>query len=187
VIDDFEDFSPKDSFGFTSFTRAGLTYESVSCAGTEFGQAICPNNIGVTSPGYINFGIAGATTSSILAANGNEVFTITPSGSLRSLGFDVYTINDPGSANSFPGAENVLVSVLTTSGLTTHSLIPPAGNFGFLGILSDEDILEVTWRASAGGHKNTGIDDIRVSTAVPEPGVLALLGLGLAALASRKR
>jgi hypothetical protein len=187
VIDDFEDFSPKDSFIPGAFTRANLTYEAVSCSGTEFGQAICPGNLGVSSPGYINYGIAGATTSSILTANGNEVFTITPGVALRNLGFDVYTIDDPGFPTSVVGAENVLVSVLTASGTTLHSLTPPAGNFGFLGILSDEDILEVTWRASAGGIRNTGIDNIRVSASVPEPGALFALGLGLVALAARKR
>jgi PEP-CTERM motif len=184
VIDDFEDFSPKDSFSFGSFTRGDLTYTAGSCAGTEFGQPICPGNIGVSSPGYNNYGIAGLTTSSILTATGNEVFTITPGVALRNLGFDIYTINDPGFPTSVPGAENVIVSVLTASGTTTLSLTPPAGNFGFLGILSDEDILEVSWRASAGGIRNTGIDNIR--TSVPEPGALFALGLGLVALAARK-
>jgi hypothetical protein len=175
IYETFEGITPKDA-ELASITSAGITYT--------------PNagNVWVSSPGYPNYGIPGLTTTSILTANGNEYFTITPSFTVRSLGFDIYTINEPGNPNSVFGASNVLVTVTDSGGPTLLSLPPPIGNFGFLGIVSDDPILSVTWQADLGGVRNTGIDNIRVSeAAVPEPATLLLLGSGLTGLALRRR
>jgi hypothetical protein len=185
VLDDFEVFAPKDTSIFVPVSRFGLTYAPVTVCSTD-----CPGNIFVSSPGYANYGTP-PTTSSILTANGNEFFTITPDSDLRRIGFDVYTINDPGNIFSVPGAVNVQVSVLTIAGTTSLSLAPPAGNFGFLGIVSDDPILQITWEANLGGVHNTGIDNVRVSdtvgSTVPEPATGLLALLGLAALAAQRR
>jgi hypothetical protein len=185
VLDDFEGFAPKDVAIFAPISEFGLTYAPVTVCSTD-----CPGNIFVSSPGYNNYGLP-TTTSSIFTASGNEFFTITPGSDLRRIGFDIYTINDPGNIYSVAGAVNVQVSVLTIAGTTTLSLTPPLGNFGFLGVVSDDPILQITWEADKGGIRNTGIDNIRVSDTVgapvPEPSTGLVILVGLAALASRRR
>jgi hypothetical protein len=177
VYEDFEGITPKDT-ALSLITNAGISYA----------PALISGNVWVSSPGYNNYGIPGVTTTSILTATGNEYFTIAPSFPVRSMGFDIYTINEDGNPNSVLGALPVIVTV-DTGGLPTLLNLPaPIGNFGFLGILSDDPILSVTWQADQGGVRNTGIDNIRVSeSVVPEPGTLLLIGSGLTALALRRR
>ena len=175
VYEDFEGIAPKDT-SLASITSAGITYAPVV------------GNVFVSSPGYVNYGIPGATTSSILTANGNEHFTISPSFTVRSIGFDIYTINEAGNPNSVPGANPVIVSVTTVGPPVILILPAPVGNFGFLGIVSDDPISSVTWEADLGGVRNTGIDNVRLAEyAVPEPGTLLLIGSGLTGLALRRR
>jgi hypothetical protein len=175
IHETFEAISPKDT-SLASFASAGITYAPVT------------GNVFVSSPGYANYGIPGATTSSILTSNGNEYFTVTPGFTVRSLGFDIYTISEPGNPNSVAGADDVVVSVLTAGGTTVLNLPAPMGNFGFLGVISDDPILSLTWQADLGGVRNTGIDNLRVAEApIPEPGTLLLIGSGLVGLAARRR
>lgn len=174
ILETWEVFAPKDT-PFTTTTRSGVTYTSI----------FPPDNIWVSSPGYTNYGIP-ITTTSILTTSGNENFEFSPSFTARRIGFDVYTINDPGNPFSVPGAANVQVTVTTTTGIHGLSLAPPAGNFGFLGIVSDDPILKVRWLADQGGVRNTGIDNLRFASTVPEPLSITLLCVGLAATASRR-
>lgn len=61
--------------------------------------------------------------------------------------------------------------------MTPFNLPPPLGNFGFLGIVSDDPILDIEWFGNLGGIRNTGIDNLRFSESVgvvPEPALLAL-------------
>jgi hypothetical protein len=184
IHETFEAISPKDT-SLASFASAGITYAPVTGCGDG---TVCPGNVFVSSPGYANYGIPGATTSSILTSNGNEYFTVTPGFTVRSLGFDIYTISEPGNPNSVAGADDVVVSVLTAGGTTVLNLPAPMGNFGFLGVISDDPILSLTWQADLGGVRNTGIDNLRVAEApIPEPGTLLLIGSGLVGLAARRR
>lgn len=171
VLEDWESFAPKD-VGFPGFSSNGINYVAVAP----------PGNILITSPGYNNFGILGVTTTSILATNGNENFELFPTFTARRIGFDIYTINNPGAQNSVPGAQNVQVTVASSSESAFLSLASPPGNFGFLGVVSTDPIVSVYWLADLGGIRNTGIDNIRVSdstSSVPEPGTLVFLGLSL--------
>jgi hypothetical protein len=186
VLDSFDGVLPKDT-GLASIVSAGITYTAVTGCGDP---VACPGNVWVTGVPYGNFGIPGDTAGAILTANGNEYFTMTPGFTVRSMGFDVYTITEPGNPNSVPGARDVVVTVLTIGGPSVLNLPAPIGNFGFLGIVSDDPILMVTWQADLGGVRNTGIDNIRVSETaapIPEPGTLLLLGSGLTGLAMRRR
>lgn len=184
VHETFEAWAPKD-VGLASIVSGGITYAPVTGCGDG---DVCPGNVWVSSPGYDNYGIPGLTTSSILTANGNEFYTLTPGGAVRSLGFDIYTIDDAGSESSVGAANPVIVTVMTVGGPTVLNLPAPVGNFGFLGIISDDPILSMTWQADLGGIRNTGIDNIRVAEeAIPEPGTMLLLGSGLLGLAARRR
>lgn len=175
VYEDFESISPKDT-SLSSFTSGIITYTA------EPGS-----NVFVSSPGYSNYGISGSTTSSILTSNGDEDYTLTFSSAVRRIGFDTYTIDAAGATNSVSGAPPVKVTVVTSAGTFQHDVVAGPDNFGFLGIVSDEAILSVNWYGRLGGVRNTGIDNVRIDEAVPEPGTLAALGLGLAALRRRAR
>jgi hypothetical protein len=186
VYDNFDGVSPKDA-PLVSILSGGITYAPVTGCGDS---TVCPGNVWVTGFPYSNFGITGNTVGAILTATGNEYFTMTPSFTIRSLGFDVYTNNEVGNPKSvFGGAADVIVTVLTSSGNTVLNLPAPSDNFGFLGIVSDDPILMVTWQADKGGIVNTGIDNVRLSeqTVVPEPATLLLLGSGITGLALRRR
>jgi hypothetical protein len=140
----------------------------------------------VSASGYTNCGVPGATTSGILTANGNEHFAITPSFTVRSIGFDIYTINEPGNPSSVGGADPVVGSVMTVGPPVILNLPASVGNFGFLGIVSDDPIVSVTWEADLGGVRNTGIDNGRVADyAVTEPGTPLLIASGLTGLPLR--
>ena len=174
VHEDFEAFAPKD-VGLASFVSNSITYSAIH------------QDVVVASPGYVNFAIGAPTASSILTTNGDEDFRLMPSFQVRRIGFDAYTINEPGNPNSVPGANDVVVAVHTFSGATVYNLPGQPGNLGFLGIVSDEDILAVDWYGHLGGVKNTGIDNIRVSGVVPEPATLAAFALGAGTLLRRRR
>lgn len=184
VHEDFESWAPTDT-ALASIVSNGITYAAVTGCGDT---TTCPGNVWVTGFPYANFGIPGSTSGAILTATGNEYFTLTPSFTVRSLGFDIYTNNEVGNPKSFPGAADVIVTVLTSGGPTVLNLPAPLGNFGFLGIISDDPILQLTWQADKGQYVNTGIDNVRVSEiAIPEPRTLLLFGSGLAGFALRRR
>ncbi|HRK20848.1 MAG TPA: PEP-CTERM sorting domain-containing protein [Fimbriimonadaceae bacterium] len=174
VDEDFESFSPKDT-SLASVDTPGILFTPITL------------NVFVSSPGYTNYGITGATASSILTTSGDEDYKGTLKVTARRLGFDIYTIDDPGSPNSVPGAPPVRVTVTSTTEFATYDIPAPSGNFGFLGIVSDDPIVEFTWYGQSGGVRNTGIDNTRISSVVPEPATMAALAVGVAAMFRRRK
>jgi hypothetical protein len=173
LVEDFEAVSPKNT-ALASFTSNGITYTGV--------QALSPN-VWVASPGYTNFGLPGATTSSVLTSNGNEIFEIDLSSApSTAVGFDVY-LNDLGPITTeyLGGVDNLLLMVVDSRG---------AGAVRFLGIAVDEPIYKIRWTAVGGQTINTGLDNLRLGTVVvPTPGAILLgaLGTGLIGWLRRRR
>lgn len=162
---------PKDA-AWPSFTQAGITY---------IGQAGSPYpNVWVASPGYPNFGAGlNPTTTSILTANGDEEFLIQFLNPYHAVGFDVY-YNGLGPAISefFNGA--TLLGSISYNG---------AAFLGFNGYIasSSTPITSVHWLSTRGGQLNTGIDNLAVINATPEPATLTLMATGLLGLAIVRR
>jgi hypothetical protein len=172
LVETFEAVAPKDT-PLASFTSNGITYTGM--------QPSSPN-VFVTSPGYTNFGIPGATTSSILTSNGNEVFEIDLSSMpSTAVGFDVY-LNGLGAVTTeyLGGTDNLMLTVID------HR---PAGVVRFLGVSMDDPIYKIRWTAVGGDQVNTGLDNVRLGTAaVPAPGtiLLAAVGTGIVGLLRRR-
>jgi len=172
LAEDFEAFPNKD-VALASIYSNGISYTPIPPT----------TNVWVSSPGYTNYGINGATTSSILTATGDENFLITPDDALAAIGFDIYLNQYSPSYVTINGASGILGSYDLSS--ASHSEV------GFLGVTSSEAIISLEWFTTGGGIENTGIDNIYtqkfVSTSVPEPASIALVGLGLIGLAATRR
>jgi hypothetical protein len=170
LLEDFEAFAPKDT-ALASFVSKGVTYTGL--AGSPF------PNVWVASPGYSNFGVGvpQPTTTSILVANGDEDFRMDFSMNPLAVGFDVY----------FNGLGQVETTVKTGAITFTFTDLRGLNNVGFYGFISSDPITSVEFKSTFGGRLNTGVDNIVIATAVPEPATLALFGGGLVALRARRR
>lgn len=171
LTEDFESYATKD-IPLASIYSNGITYSPLGSS----------TNVWVSSPGYTNYGVPGATTTSILTATGDEHFMITPDSALSAIGFDTYP-------NQYVPA---LVNVFGTSGLmdTFDLTTLPNNQIGFLGITSTSAITAVEWFTTSGGVLNTGIDNIYTQAyqqSVPEPSILLLLASGIMALGISRR
>ena len=174
LIEDFEAFPLKNQ-PLSSFVSNGNTYT---------GHAGAPYpNVGVSSPGYTNYGVP-ITTSSIITANGDEDFTVEFGTPTEAVGFDTY-LNAYGPATvSVFGANNLLDTFVLNQDPTT---------VGFLGILASEEISSIRWTTVNGGKINTGIDNIIQGSRIdkkstPEPSLLiGIVSTFVIALLSRKK
>jgi hypothetical protein len=161
LIEDFETYPTKDA-PLSSIYSNGITYDPTGAT----------NNVWVSSPGYTNYGIPGATTSSILTATGDEHFLVTPDSALSAIGFYIYLNQyDPAYLNVFGSS-----GLLGTFDLTTL----PNDEIGFLGMASTDAITYLEWFTTLGGVVNTGIDNVYTEAySVPEPSIALLLVSGV--------
>ena len=154
------------------FTQGGITY-------TGFAGTPTPN-VFVTSPGYTNYGAGlNPTTTSILAANGDEDILVSFASAVHAVGFDAYYNGlGPGTVDFFDGA--------TLLGSIAYNGPAVLGFAGYVG--AGSSITSFRWTTTLGGQLNTGIDNVTVA-AVPEPETYAMLlaGLGLLGFVARRR
>lgn len=171
LVEDFESAAPKDA-PIPVLPSNGNTYTGL--AGSPF------PNVFVSSPGYTNYGLPGATTSSVLTANGDESILVQLGSPSTALGFDVYT----------NGLGPVSVAVTTADGGDVFDLASyPSTQVNYLGIASTAPILSFQFTSTLGGRINTGIDNLsQGSTAVvPVPGAFLLAGLGASMVGYMRR
>lgn len=109
----------------------------------------------------------------VLTSSGNQDITLSFSGPApKVVGFDSFTNHfGPPVVSVFDTAHSLIGSFTLTQGPSTA---------GFVGITSSVGLGEVRWLGDRGQDKDTGIDNVRVSTPVPEPQSWALMMAGLA-------
>lgn len=172
----------------STVTIAGrLKIESATAGTIEAGNL----NPGSYLPTYWNL------APNYLVKNAVENLDLTPLETVYAIGFTLYEPTSTAQVNGCNWTcEDSTFEIELFSGaslLASYSIEPPDNAFNFYGFWSTDAITKVTIRETVGGVDNeffgrfmTGTSP-NVALPAPEPGSLALVGLGLAALGVRRR
>ena len=167
VIEDFETIAPLNK-AISSFSHNGNTFVGLAGVSDVVPNTAFPNVY--LAPVDTNNFATPPTTSVVLTANGDEDFTLNFGVSRRSVGFVTYTIDFGPTTIRIYGSQGLL---------DTFTLVQDSSKVGFFGVVSSEAITSIRWTTVDGGLVNTGVDNIRVGSPVPEPGTSVLLLSGV--------
>lgn len=165
LVEDFLGFADgaNEDFG-NSFASNGITFTRLT------GTVVTQKLLVVENNPFFGPG----TVSHVLTDNREDHWRMDFSSPSRAVGFDTFL--------NFNALANIQIfdtgNTLIDSVVHTHA----ASVVGFFGVLADQDIGAITWQTAGGNVQNTGITNIVQGAAVPAPGALALVGLGLLGL-----
>lgn len=165
------------------FTLGGLTFSNVS------GSSMVSTNNWSTL-------ISEATD---MAISGVESFNVTAPGPIFSFGFDFHEPTTPGEPPAFPNVCNTSVGCVDSTFTVTllFSAVPvdsfsfnrPNDVLAFVGVTSSIAFDRIEIRETVGTNDNEFFGNFLIGRVqvVPEPSILALLGLGLLGLGLARR
>lgn len=172
LIDNFDGSDPAmREVPLSSYTTPGgeVTFSPISSYPFD-------PNLWLDTPGHTDVAAdLSPTTSVMLTATGNEDWVATLASPAYALGFDVYLNEWPLNLSFFNGT-----TLLGT--INFGATGPDANHEAFAGISSAEGVTSFRWEALNGQYHDTGIDNVLLAPALPEPSTWAMMLIGFAAI-----
>ncbi|MBX3114182.1 MAG: PEP-CTERM sorting domain-containing protein [Fimbriimonadaceae bacterium] len=182
------------SYGVLDFDGSALTLDPAAGDIFRVIVTLTESNAGFTTPGSVNFWLTEDTTADIQPGTSSLIFdpTQTPNGvaagdltPLHFLGAGDF-LGDDSSTNGRATAYSFDVNS-TVTGLLNNAVGAGGGPIRIV-VTPGDDVVAATWAGATNSNEEwRPTIQVEAAEAVPEPMTMAALGLGLAALARRKK